>query len=284
MGVLGIMKTETKNLPSPPAEDRSGKLDVLASGYTPTKRKVEIVVLTVFFIFWSAAGLNILRGSTFDNVYLSLVGLVFSILFADFVGGVVHWACDTWGTPSTKFWGVFIRSFREHHLDPQAMTKHDFVEVSADSCIVPIPFVIAASLWRIENVFQLEWLILNITFWTTFFVMMTNQIHKWAHMNNNKRPFIVQMLQKTGVILSPEMHCKHHRPPFDVHYCIFNGWMNPILASFNFWKHVENVITRYTGYYPRADDASWTGRFEVNERGESVRKTSNCTISTAASG
>merc|ERR1712063_95691 len=264
MGVLGIMKTETKNLPSPPAEDRSGKLDVLASGYTPTKRKVEIVVLTVFFIFWSAAGLNILRGSTFDNVYLSLVGLVFSILFADFVGGVVHWACDTWGTPSTKFWGVFIRSFREHHLDPQAMTKHDFVEVSADSCIIPMPFLILVTFWRIQYSFQIELLLMNVALWTTFFVMITNQVHKWSHMSTNKRPLVVRFLQTLRIFLHPQMHSMHHRPPFDCNYCIFNGWMNPILAQVDFWKRVERLITKTTGSIPRADDADWTGRFDVD--------------------
>jgi hypothetical protein len=48
--------------------------------------------------------------------------------------------------------------------------------------------------------------------------------------------------------------------------------MNPVLASFDFWKHFEQVITRVTGALPRADDAEWTGRFEINDKGESIRK------------
>lgn len=62
----------------------------------------------------------------------------------------------------------------------------------------------------------------------------------------------------------PKAHKIHHRPPFDRYYCIFNGWMNPVLAQLNFWRTAENLITKYTGNIPRADDAGWTGRFEVS--------------------
>ena len=43
--------------------------------------------------------------------------------------------------------------------------------------------------------------------------------------------------------------------------------MNPILASFDFWRIVENVITKFTGVIPRADDADWSGRFKVDANG-----------------
>ena len=48
--------------------------------------------------------------------------------------------------------------------------------------------------------------------------------------------------------------------------------MNPILSAIDFWKRVEQVITKLTGALPRADDAEWTGRFEVTGNGESIRK------------
>merc|ERR1711879_843891 len=124
---------------------------------------------------------------------MGAIGFIISTFIADFLGGVVHWACDTWGSPNSKIVGVFIRSFREHHIDPQAMTKHDFIEVSADSCIIPMPFLILATFWRIQFSLQIELLLMNIALWTTFFVMMTNQVHKWAHVSTNKRPYIVQL-------------------------------------------------------------------------------------------
>lgn len=49
--------------------------------------------------------------------------------------------------------------------------------------------------------------------------------------------------------------------------------MNPILAQIGFWRKVEALITKATGSLPRADDADWTGRFDIDPTtGESVKK------------
>jgi hypothetical protein len=33
--------------------------------------------------------------------------------------------------------------------------------------------------------------------------------------------------------------------------------MNPILEKIDFWRKTENLITRWTGAEPRADDEFW---------------------------
>jgi ubiquitin-conjugating enzyme E2 variant len=52
---------------------------------------------------------------------------------------------------------------------------------------------------------------------------------------------------------------------FDKSYCIINGWMNPILEYFDYWRKLEAVISRVTGAVPRVYDEYYrppTGKYE----------------------
>lgn len=65
------------------------------------------------------------------------------------------------------------------------------------------------------------------------FVVVTNQIHKWAHMASV--PTSVRWLQARHLILSPEHHRVHHTPPYSSHYCITSGITNRSLTGIGFW-------------------------------------------------
>jgi len=66
----------------------------------------------------------------------ALGGFVLGMLAADGITGCVHWACDTWGSPRTPWIGpALIRSFREHHRDPRAICRHDWVEVNREPAL-----------------------------------------------------------------------------------------------------------------------------------------------------
>jgi ubiquitin-conjugating enzyme E2 variant len=241
-------------------DNRNDKLELLKSGYTPAKRRFEICTMTLFTILWIWSAFNINQQQGFSSWTLNLVCAITGAIMADFLSGVVHWYFDTWGTVNTPVLGVLVRSFREHHIHPRAMCSHDFIEVSADNCIIPIPFVLLCCLWKIQWSWTLEMFLMGSTQWTVVFVLFTNQVHKWAHMSSHQRPLIVKFLQKIGFILQPKHHTHHHLAPFDHNYCIFSGWCNPFLEKIDFWKKFELFITKTTGHLPRNDDLEWTGK------------------------
>ena len=64
-------------------------------------------------------------------------------IVSDFLSGFVHWAGDTVGDESTPIFGPnFVRPFRYHHVDPEDITRHDFIETNGNNCIVAAPVLL----------------------------------------------------------------------------------------------------------------------------------------------
>ena len=186
----------------------------------------------------------------------TLIGVVVAQLFVDFVSGLVHWAADTWGKYETPIFGpTIIYSFRKHHIDPHDIVTHGFLQTNAASAY-PMPFVLAFALWSTNGSF------ISQTYnWTVIFSIilgiLTNQFHKWAHMEHEKPHPIIRFFQKSGLIISHQKHHDHHQGEFDTSYCIINGWMNPLLDRIHFWKKMQVFISKLTGLKAREDDEYW---------------------------
>jgi ubiquitin-conjugating enzyme E2 variant len=228
----------------------------LAAGYSRWFRAVEIISI---LSFWSlSAGLvwKVRQGFTSAPLVLA-AGAMFGFILADFVGGFVHWLADTWGATDLPVLGPsLIRPFREHHVDPKAMTKHDYIETNGANCMVAVPVAFMA-LFIPTTTPGYEALGLfsvassgSMIFW----VMMTNQIHKWSHLEPSELGPVLVSMQRWHLILSPTHHDVHHTPPFDSYYCITTGWLNPLLTKVRFYRHLERMVTAVTGLVPRRDD------------------------------
>lgn len=146
----------------------------------------------------------------------------------------------------------YIRPFREHHWDPHAMTRHDFVETNDSSCVAALPLLtVAAALpedargWALAHA---------VPVFIAFGMLITNQCHKWAHLSRGDTPHLVRLAQGLRLILRPEDHVRHHVRPFDSHYCTAAGWLNGPLAAIGFFPALERVIVALTRTCAREDD------------------------------
>uniref|UniRef100_A0A6I8PDN1 Transmembrane protein 189 n=1 Tax=Ornithorhynchus anatinus TaxID=9258 RepID=A0A6I8PDN1_ORNAN len=198
----------------------------LADLYSPGKRVQEwFCVITCFsLIFFNLY--HLLRHASLEHTRPVLLGMFAGILIADFLSGLVHWGADTWGSVELPVVGkAFIRPFREHHIDPTAITRHDFVETNGDNCLVTLlPLANMAykfSTLSPESVQQLyPWEC--FVFCLIIFVTFTNQIHKWSHTYFGL-PRWVTFLQDWHIILPRKHHRIHHVSPHETYFCITTG-------------------------------------------------------------
>lgn len=64
----------------------------------------------------------------------------------------------------------------------------------------------------------------SIMFWG----MISGHCHMWSHKARGDLPRAVLWLQDHGVILSRELHARHHRPPFASHFSLINGFTDRV--------------------------------------------------------
>ena len=206
-------------------------------------RLVDASSMAVFFFFQYLIACEVYAHLDAGTAtWLLPLAFVLGYVTADFVSGFVHFLADNIGSTRTPFFGpVFIRPFREHHIDPLAITRHDFLEVNGANCLISLPVLIGT--WYFvpvhgtASMFFVAYIGLFL-----FGIFLTNQFHSWAH--NPDPPAWIRGLQRTGLILGPEHHARHHTPPFNTYYCITCGWLNPILARTRLFDRLKEPLRR----------------------------------------
>ncbi|XP_023039951.1 transmembrane protein 189 [Piliocolobus tephrosceles] len=237
----------------------------LAALYSPGKRLQEWCSVILCFSLIAYNLVHLLLLARWEHTPLVVVGVVAGALIADFLSGLVHWGADTWGSVELPIVGkAFIRPFREHHIDPTAITRHDFIETNGDNCLVTLlPLLNMAYKFRthspeaLEQLYPWECFVFCLIIFGTF----TNQIHKWSHTYFGL-PRWVTLLQDWHVILPRKHHRIHHVSPHETYFCITTGWLNYPLEKIGFWRRLEDLIQGLTGEKPRADDMKWAQKIK----------------------
>jgi ubiquitin-conjugating enzyme E2 variant len=214
---------------------RTGQRSVIPpmSG-APLRRVFECLAIFVASALWATTAYLALKTSHSGALWTPLGFVLVGLIASDAISGTVHWLADSYGTPTMPVFGAFVRTFREHHADPKAITRHDWIETNGDVCLFSAPVHASALIW-VDDPWVLSWM-------TGLFMgsYSNSQIHKWAH--SDVPPKVIRCLQRAGAMLSSSHHRQHHRGPHMTHYCITTGWANAALDHVRFFRILERAL------------------------------------------
>ena len=205
-------------------------------------RFLEVLGIATFFVLAFLIAGEVLRGiANFGHAWLLPILALLAYLAADLISGFVHFLADNFGSADTPIIGPgFVGPFREHHIDPKGITRHDFIDTNGNNSLVSNPFMVLAWLAVPIGTTFVGYLFGAFFLFLCLGVFVTNQFHKWAHAD--APPSFAGWLQRRGIILSKEHHDVHHESPYDTYYCITVGVWNPLLDRNRFFERTERVI------------------------------------------
>ncbi len=164
-----------------------------------------------------------------------------------FMVSFVHWFLDTWTVKATTLRNRTFNQAKTHHYYPHLVVKKDFFSRNDDAiygslCIGLLYIII--KMYCAMNVKILVYSMMLSTF-------VSLEIHRYAHMKINEVPYVIRLIQKTGIILSRESHFRHHNGKFHQSYDLMSGIMNDIVDWIGVYPLLEKIVTGLTGMQPR---------------------------------
>ena len=137
-----------------------------------------VCIAKMYFVFDAGVALTWALGLILGSALLGYV-------VADFVSGLVHWMGDTFGETDWPVVGpTFIEPFRMHHEDPKDITLHDFVATNGNASFALMLYLIPITIFTPVDGGRISLVILSFSVFFTASIFLTNQFHKWAHMEN----------------------------------------------------------------------------------------------------
>ncbi|NVO05735.1 MAG: hypothetical protein HXX19_07260 [Rhodoferax sp.] len=161
---------------------------------------------------------------------------------ADLLSGLIHWVCDSFGDSHTPLWGpLLVAPFRRHHRAPGDITQIGLAENLGSSALAG---ALVLWLWSPQPVPASDGLALLARYaalWCIGFAVLSNRLHRWAHLPLARRPLWMRRLQAWRIVLNPQDHALHHRKPHRCNYCILSGWANPLCNRVP-WQRLERGL------------------------------------------
>ncbi|MCH2107766.1 MAG: fatty acid desaturase family protein [Polyangiaceae bacterium] len=222
--------------------------DIVNKSYPFWQRFLEITALSLCalsiscFLLYLSLHVSLIYPARFRV----LVSIPLAYLITDLLSGTIHWAMDNWGSDTAPF----VAPFRRHHLHPEEITQHDFVELNGNTCLVGLLATLLA--WLSLLIPDTPWLATAVFLQVTLvFGVLTNSIHAWAHTSKNELPKILRFAQESNIILNRRHHQEHHRAPHHKNYAITNGLTNGVCDRFGYYEFLGKIVTSISGQQPR---------------------------------
>lgn len=157
-------------------------------------------------------------------------------VLADLATGIYHWGIDNYGDAETPVFGSQIDAFQGHHKRPRTIARRQFAN-NIHALARPATFALAPLLLLPSHAYVDCFLSVFLAC-----VVYSQQFHAWAHTEKKEVPQLVVGLQEMGLLVSRKMHGAHHRPPYDINYCIVSGLWNPLLDRVSFFATLELFV------------------------------------------
>jgi len=183
------------------------------------------------------------------NIFYYFINVFLAYILSDLLIGIYHWIKDSYFSPYTPIIGkIFIWNSRLHHIKPKYITEFSNQKIFFGS-----------AKWTLTWILPLVYLFgINVFLLVLFTIISLNDIiHKYAHVDEDKRPRIITFLQKIYILQSHDEHHWHHISPHEVNYCPITPHMNKILEYLNFWKYSENMVEKYIGIAARSQELEY---------------------------
>lgn len=153
---------------------------------------------------------------------LLLFMFVYSDAYSAFLHATLdHEACLTIGPLATAAEG-----FQMHHEYPIASTQGvGLYRLICNTIFIQWVVSTCGIIFSGRSALAVRILILKLII-TAYWSQVA---HYWSHVPSNRRPLLIDVLQRCHLLLPPDHHGRHHKPPYSKCYGIINGLSNPFL-------------------------------------------------------